>query len=144
MPEQTQQLCTFYLGDLYLGLEVTDVLEVLLSTPLTSVPLAPPCVRGLMNLRGKIVSALDLRARLRMSPADEDAGAVNIVLNREEGPVSLLVDAVGDVIRVPRTAFEATPPTVDETLRDVLEGVYKTDGALLLVVDSDRVVDLID
>lgn len=142
MTDCKQQLCTFYLGDLYLGVEVTDVLEVLLSTELTAVPLAPACVSGLMNLRGQIVSALDLRKRLGLPDAPETQRCVNIVLNRDDGAVSMLVDDVGDVIKVPRSSFEATPPTVRENVRDVLHGVYKTDDALLLVIDSDSVCDL--
>ncbi|QDG51314.1 purine-binding chemotaxis protein CheW [Persicimonas caeni] len=142
MQNTTRQLCTFYLGRLFMGVEVTKVLEVIRSTELTPVPLAPDCVSGLINLRGQIVSALDLRRRLSLPDAKEGTDPVNIVLHREEGPVSMLVDDIGDVITLDDSRFESTPQTVLGNVRDVLEGVYKTDTELLLVIDPDRVVDV--
>ena len=105
-----RQLCTFRLGDLYLGVDARQVQEVLTHRPMTRVPLAPPEVRGLINLRGQIVPAVDLRRRLELPPAAETA--LNVVIRHEGGAVSFLVDEIGDVIDVDEANFEPLPETL--------------------------------
>ncbi|MCB9604031.1 MAG: chemotaxis protein CheW [Sandaracinus sp.] len=128
--------CTFRLDDLYLGVEVTRVQEVLRQQPLTRVPLAADDVRGLINLRGDIVTAIDLRRRLKLSPREEQE-TMNIVLRDEDGGVfALVVDAVGDVTEVSTASFEVTPATLDERVRRLVRGVYKLKQGLMLVLDT--------
>jgi len=134
------QVCTFYLGDLFLGIEVLKVQEVFRYQEMSRVPLAPPVVRGLINLRGQIITAIDLRRRLKLSELPEDRQPMNIVVRTEEDVVSLLVDAIGDVLTLTDELYEDPPETIDPFLRDLVRGVYKLDGRLLLVLDTMKVV----
>src|SRR5208282_5950696 len=97
---ETRQLCTFYLGEQYFGLDVLKVQEIIRYQEMTRVPLAPPVVRGLINLRGQIVTAIDLRRRLEMNDRPKDQLPVNVVVHTDDGAVSLLVDEIGDVLSV--------------------------------------------
>lgn len=136
------QYCTFRLGDLYLGVEVTRVQEVIRHQVTTPVPLASPVIGGLMNLRGEIVTTIDLRRRLGLEVRADGEDPMNVVIRNDDGVVSLLVDEIGDVIEVGDDDFEPSPSTLPATTRDVIVGVYKLDGRLLLILDCDRVLDL--
>ena len=136
------QLCTFHLGSLFLGVEVNRVQEVLRQQEMTRVPLAPPAVCGLINLRGQIVPAIELRECLQLEPRAEGAPAMNVVVYTADGAVSLLVDEVGDVIELSPADFEAAPRTIPGRALDVIEGVYKLPNRLLLVVNVDRATTL--
>src|SRR6202041_4053067 len=96
--DQTSQFCIFYLDQLLFGVELKAVQEVIRSLNMTKVPLAPRVVNGLINLRGQIVTAVDLRKRLELGPRRADTLAMNVVVRSEDGPVSLLVDEIGDVV----------------------------------------------
>ncbi len=134
------QLATFRLdGDLY-GVEVEHVQEVLRSQKLTRVPLAPPAVAGLINLRGQVVTAIELRERLGRPPRPEGTDAVVIVVRLHGEAVSLLVDSIADVVDVDATDFEAPPDTLDGQARELIRGAYKLDGSLLLALDVQRAV----
>lgn len=135
-----QQLCTFSLKHLYLAVEVQHVQEVICFQEMTRVPLAPPAVRGLINLRGQIVTAIDLRQRLGLPPRQEAEPPMNVVVRTEDGPVSLLVDEIGDVVEIDETTFERAPETLDRAARELIRGVYKLDTRLLLVLDTARAV----
>lgn len=132
------QVCTFRLGEHLCGIEVTSIQEVLRFQNLTEVPLAPSEVTGLINLRGRIVTAIDLRRRLGLEPREEGSRPMNVVLRENEGGVSLLVDQIGDVVDVVPEEMEAVPETVDARFREHLKGVFKLEGELLLVLDSER------
>lgn len=135
-------LCTFYLGDLYFGIDVRGVQEVMSHHELTPVPLAPEVITGLMNVRGQIIPALDLRCRLELASRDADEPApMNVVLQTDDGPVSLLVDRIGDVMEVDEQQFETPPETVTGVARDLIVGTYKLEGQLLLELDTDRLLD---
>lgn len=136
------QYCTFHLGDLFLGVEVTRVQEVIRHQPSTPVPLASPVISGLMNLRGSIVTTIDLRRRLGLPDRAAGEEPMNVVIGADDGVVSLLVDEIGDVVDALDEAFEPSPPTLRSATRDVIVGVYKLDGRLLLILDCDRVLDL--
>ncbi len=129
--------CTFWVGDLFFGVEVERVQEVIRFQEITRVPVAPPEVSGLINLRGQIVTAIDLRKRLGIEPRPEGEDPMNVVLREEDGVVSLLVDEIGDVLEVPDSLREPPPNTVDEVAREVIREVYKLTGQLLLVLDSE-------
>ena len=134
------QLATFWLdGDLY-GVEVAHVQEVLKSQGLTRVPLAPTAVAGLINLRGQVVTAIELRERLGRPPRSEGTDAVVIVVRLHGEAVSLLVDAIADVVDVDPTDFEAPPDTLDGPGRDLIRGAFKLDGHLLLALDVHKAV----
>lgn len=135
----TRQFVTFYLGDRQLGVEASQVREVLRGGEITSVPLSPDSVAGLINLRGKIITAIDLRGRLGLPASDRDSH-VNVVVGSEEEPVSLVVDAVGDVVDVDEDLFETPPPTASDETRELILGAYKLEGSLLLELDLDRVL----
>src|ERR1700690_3732725 len=100
------QFCTFYLDKLLFGVELKGVQEVIRSLDMTKVPLAPSVVSGLINLRGQIVTAVDLRRRLELQPRPADALPMNVVVRSEDGSVSLLVDEIGDVVEVDEDTFE--------------------------------------
>src|SRR5215469_11422910 len=107
--EHEKQYCTFYVDGLYFGLDVLHVQEIIRYQEMTRVPLASPVVRGLINLRGQIVTALDLRRRLELSERPADQQPVNVVVHTDDGAVSLLVDEIGDVLEVEEKAFEHAP-----------------------------------
>jgi purine-binding chemotaxis protein CheW len=134
------QLATFRLdGDLY-GVEVEHVQEVLKSQGLTRVPLAPAAVAGLINLRGQVVTAIELRERLGRPPRPEGTDAVVIVVRLHGEAVSLLVDSIADVVDVDATDFEAPPDTLEGQARELIRGAYKLDGQLLLALDVQKAV----
>src|SRR2546423_9370899 len=106
------QYCTFYLDGSYFGLDVLKVQEIIRYQEMTRVPLAPPVVRGLINLRGQIVTALDLRRRLELTDRPPGQLPVNVVVQTDDGAVSLLVDEIGDVLEVPQALFQRPPETL--------------------------------
>ncbi|MET0339916.1 MAG: chemotaxis protein CheW [Polyangiales bacterium] len=134
----TTQLCTFNVDDLCFGVEVTQVQEVLRFQPMTRVPLAPGTIRGLINLRGQIVTAVDLRACLGIEPRTTDALPMNVVIRGSEGSVSLLVDEIGDVIEVSTDSFEPPPSTMRALHRNMIVAVCKLPKQLLLVLAPER------
>jgi purine-binding chemotaxis protein CheW len=136
------QYCTFFLGDLFLGVEVQKVQEVLRFRHMTPVPRASPVIRGLINLRGQIVPALDLRTRFEMAPPPPDRQPMNVVVATPNGVVSLLVDEIGEVQSVSEDAFEPTPATVGGVTRDLVRGVFKLERRLLLLLDLEKTVSL--
>jgi purine-binding chemotaxis protein CheW len=136
------QYCTFYLRDLYFGLDVLKVQEIIRYQEMTRVPLAHPVVRGLINLRGQIVTAIDLRRRLDLPARPDDQLPVNVVIQTEDGAVSLLVDEIGDVLEVSDRDFERPPETLRGTARELIRGAYKLPDRLLLILDTERTVSL--
>lgn len=137
----TTQLCTFFLDNLFLGIEVENIQEILRHQEMTRVPLAPPVVAGLINLRGQIVTAIDLRRRLELKPRDYDPLPINIIVRTPEETVSLLVDGIGDVLDVSDDIFERSPDTFRGEVRELIRGSYKLPNRLLLFLDVDKVVD---
>ena len=135
------QFCTFYVRGIFLGLEVTCIQEVIRAQPLTVVPLTQPVIAGLMNLRGQIVTAIDLRHRLGLPPREPDERPINVVVRTPDGAVSLLVDEIGDVIEVSYDAFERPPETLGDDARALIRGAYKLKDRLLLVLDAARTLD---
>ncbi len=134
-------LCTFYVADLFLGVDLLRVQEVNQHLEITSVPLAPSMVRGLINLRGQIVTALDLRDRLGLPTRTDDMKPMSVVLRRELGVVSFLVDAISDVVEADPDKFELPPPTLDPNISGFVQAVCKQPDRLLLILDPERVLD---
>jgi purine-binding chemotaxis protein CheW len=127
---------------LFFGIDVLNVQEVLRYQQMTRVPLAPDVIEGLINLRGQIVTAVDLRKRLNVRPRDGGSAPMNIVVRSEEGAVSLLVDEISDVLEVNPASYEPPPQNLPEEQRELIEGLYKLDGRLLLILNTERVLQI--
>jgi purine-binding chemotaxis protein CheW len=138
----SQQFCTFTLDRYFFGVEVHRVQEVIRYQDMTRVPIAPAEVSGLINLRGQIVTALDLRRRLGLAPRPEGTLPMNVVARTEEGVVSFLVDEIGDVLEVSPDLLERPPENLDRSVHGLLTGVYKLEGRLLLILDSERAAEV--
>jgi purine-binding chemotaxis protein CheW len=136
------QFATFFVADRFFGVDVLRVQEVLCFQQMTCVPGAFEVVEGLINLRGQIVTAIDMRRRLRLPPRPEGQTPMNMVVRTEGGAVSLLVDEIGDVLDVEAATYERPPENLDAAARRLVSGVYKLKGRLLLVLDAERTVDL--
>jgi purine-binding chemotaxis protein CheW len=139
---ERQQFSTFYLDGLLFGVQVSQVQEVIRYQHMTRVPLASGEVQGLINLRGQIVTALDLRRRLNIKERSSDRLPMNVVVRSGEEAVSLLVDEIGDVLEVDNDAFERPPETLQGEARQLIRGAYKLTHRLLLVLDTEKVVNL--
>src|SRR5882762_5167993 len=126
-----KQLCTFYVGEGYFGIPVQQVQEVVRPQPITPVPLAPKVVRGLINLRGQILTAIDLRFRLGLGEPGDPAKLMNVVVRTDDGPVSFLVDEIGEVLDVNEDAYEVPPETLQGDMRELIRGAYKLPDSLL-------------
>ena len=135
------QFVTARIGKQWCGLTVLAVQDVLGPQKLAKVPLAPPEVAGALNLRGRIVTAIDVRRRLGLTPADT-AKAMSIVVEYGGEPYSLLIDEVGEVLNLPTDSLERNPPTLDAGWRAVSLGVHRLEGRLLVLLDVDRLLDL--
>ncbi len=141
---QTSQFCTFYLDKLLFGVELKGVQEVIRSLDMTKVPLAPSVVSGLINLRGQIVTAVDLRRRLELKPRAAGTLAMNVVVRSEDGAISLLVDEIGDVVEVDDGTFEPAPETLRGSVRTMILGVHKLENQLLHVLDIEKACQMSD
>jgi len=133
---------TFEIDSHYLGIRVLDVQEVLRQQQLTPVPLAPPVIAGLINLRGQIIPAVDMRRLMHLPDRFEPEGALSVVLRTGNGPVSLQVDEIGDVLAIDPASVEAPPLNLEPYVRNCLSGVCQLKERLLLVLDTGRTVDV--
>jgi purine-binding chemotaxis protein CheW len=144
----TRKLSTFWVGDDLFGVAVEDVQEVTRSHEVTPVPLAPAAVSGLMNLRGQVITVVDLRSRLGYPPRAAGAPTANVVVRADGsaaasgGTVSLLVDRVEGFEDVTGEQFAERPDTVTGPARQLVTGAYKLPGRLLLALDLHRAIDL--
>jgi purine-binding chemotaxis protein CheW len=124
------------------GIAVESVRDVLLPPRMARIPLAPPEVAGLINLRGRIVVVIDLRCRLGLEPAPAGLRPMCVVVEHEGELYSLLVDAVGEVLRPDETSFDGNPSTLDRLWRDVSAGIYRLADRLLVRLDIARTLDV--
>jgi purine-binding chemotaxis protein CheW len=134
--DRTRQFCTFFLKDRFFGIPVDQVQEIIQWQEVTRVPLVPEVIRGLINLRGQIVMALDLRRRLDFDKAPAGIVPVNVVVRTPEGPVSLLVDSIGDVVEVDEETFEDPPAALEPRMRELIDGVHKLEAGLMHVLNT--------
>jgi len=139
-----QQVCTFSLASSTFGVPVSLVQEVIRWLEITPVPLAPAAVSGMLNLRGQIVTAIDMRRRLELAERQAGESPMHVVVRTAEGPVSLLVDDVGDVLEVDADAIESAPETIAGRARAMVAGVYQLPDRLLLILDVGKAADLSD
>ena len=141
MASEKRSYASCRVGHLLVGVAVDAVQEVTADAELTPVPLAPPVVSGLLNLRGRIVTAIDLRRSLQLPDRPADQPPINLILRADGGSIGLLVDAVGDVLDVDEDDFEPPPGTLRGQLRELITGAYKLDRGLLLVLNTERAVE---
>jgi purine-binding chemotaxis protein CheW len=142
LTSSTAQLSTFVVNGYLFGVEVATVQEVIRYQPMTRVPLAPPAFGGLVNLRGQVISAIDLRRRLGFPDRTAGELPMDVIVRTRDGLVSLLVDQIGDVVDVSGEAFEEPPDTLLGIARELIRRVYKLDDTLLLSLDIEGAVDL--
>jgi purine-binding chemotaxis protein CheW len=140
---EVKQFSTFVVDRLLFGVEVEKVQEVIRYQAMTRVPLAPSVVKGLINLRGQIVTALDLRRRLGLRERATTDLPMNVVVRHDDGVVSFLVDEIGDVLEVEENAFELPPGTLAGEARELIRGVYKLKDTLLIALDTDKMLNLV-
>jgi purine-binding chemotaxis protein CheW len=138
MSQGIRQLTTFSLGEFRYGIDVMRVQEVTNSLPMTRVPIAAGFVRGLINLRGQIATAIGLRELFGLGRSPTDASNMTVICKVDGALLSLLVDSIGEVIEVPETQFEPVPETVKGPVRKFTSGVYKTKDAIISIVDLDK------
>jgi purine-binding chemotaxis protein CheW len=139
---QFTEYVTATIGDHLFGLPISRVQDVFVPERLTRVPLSPTEIAGILNLRGRIVTAIDMRARLDFAgrKPDQPVMAIGIEINNES--YGLLVDAVGEVMRLSTSGCEPNPANLDPRLVRVASGIHQLDGQLLVVLDVDRLMDL--
>lgn len=140
--QSSTTFCTFRVASMNLGVEVCRVQEVIRRQAMTRIPGANAVVRGLMNLRGQIVTALDLQRRLGLTTPSSPEPTMNVVIRRADAPVSLLVHEIGDVVVGRGERFEPLPETLQGVPRELIRGAYKLERGLLLVLDTDAVLQL--
>lgn len=133
---------TFRLADQWLGIPVMVVQEVLVAMRIARVPLAPDAIAGFLNLRGQIVTAVDLRVTLQLDPRREGDEVMNVVVQHEGELFAFMVDEVGDVVSVETAAIEAPPATLDRRWRAACTGIARRERGLLLVMNVHEVLRL--
>ena len=137
----SRQFATFEVAGQLFGVEVHTVQEVLSYNEYTPVPLAPPAVGGLFNLRGQVIAAVDLRVQLGLARQALQGPVMNVILRGDGEPVSLLVDRIGEVVDLEDDAFEPPPDTLSGPTRELVVGTFKLDGRLMLALDVNQAVD---
>jgi len=141
-PTEDVQLVTMYAGGAYFGVPVTRVRDVLAATQIFPAPLAPGSILGSINLRGRIVTAIDLRMRLGMTPSDRDASKFVIVERTGGEAYALLVDEIGDVMQLPASLYEPNPITLSAKWTRICRGLYRQDDQMLIVLDIDALLEI--
>ncbi len=138
--QENEDFVTFFIAGQLFGVPVLRVQDIINPQRITPVPLAPPEIAGSLNLRGRIVTAIDVRKRLGL-PAREGKDCMSIVVENGNDLYSLMVDSVGEVLAVDESSFERNPPTLDQRFRDYSQGIYRLDGRLLVILDVNRFLD---
>ncbi len=140
--EDHQEFVTMFIEGQMFGIPVLMVQDVLGPQKITRIPLAPPEVAGSLNLRGRIVTAIDVRLRLRLPRREADKGeGMSVVVDMKGELYSLRVDSVGEVLSLPAAKLERNPPTLDPLWREFSNGIYRLDDKLLVVLDVPRLLD---
>jgi purine-binding chemotaxis protein CheW len=142
LDEATEGFVTVVTGGQLFGLRLERVRDVFVPRGLSPVPLAPPEVAGLLNLRGRIVTAIDLRRRLGLPPRSDGGTPVAVGIEERGELYGLIVDRVGDVLRLKRSTYDANPVNLDQRWTKVCAGVHRLDHGLMVVLDVDKVLDL--
>lgn len=139
---ETRDFVTMTIHDQFFGIPVLKVRDVLGPQHINSIPLAQSEVAGSLNLRGRIVTAIDVRKRLGLAERVDGETGMSIVVEHAGDLYSLVIDAVGEVLRLPASSYERNPANLDPRWRNVTDGIYQLDGKLMLVLDIDRLLDI--
>ena len=137
---ESEEFVTMTIFDQLFGIPVLQVQDVLGPQDINKIPLAPPEVAGSLNLRGRIVTAIDIRKRLGLPNREPGDEGMNVVVEHGTELYSLVIDTVGEVLSLPTSDFERNPSNLDEIWRDVTAGIYQLDGKLMVVIDIDRLL----
>ena len=137
-----RQFVTFTIGGQLCGIPVLQVRDVLAPRKITPIPLAPPEIAGSLNLRGRIVTSVDLRVRLGLPKGDVGRDRMSIVVEHHGDLYSLIIDSVGEVLDLSSEIMERTPATLDASWGRFSNGIYRLDAGLLLVLDIESVLDI--
>ena len=137
---EVRQIVSFLAQDLLFGVDVLQVQEIIRRVAITRVPLAAPTVSGLINMRGQIVTAIDLRLCLGLPERPSGQPPAGLILQAEEGLVGLIVDEIGTVFELPEDAFEPPPEILKGRLRALISRVYTLPNRLLLIMDMERLL----
>lgn len=136
-------ILSFFIGDQMFGLPLLLVQDVLNARSITRIPLAPPAIAGALNLRGRIITAIDMRSRLKLPPREEEETRhMSVVVSHDGELYSLIVDRVGDVLSIGADRFEDSPTNLDPQWRELATGVYRLDTQLMLMLDAAAVLSL--
>lgn len=136
-----QEYVTVTIAGQMFGIPVLQVHDVLGSIKLTNIPLAPPEVAGALNLRGRIVTCINVRKRLGLGASEDVKNTMSVVVEHHGEPYSLLIDSVGEVLSLREDQLEMNPSTMDARWRDVSSGIYRTENKLLVILQIDRLLD---
>lgn len=139
-----QRYATFFLNGICCGVHVEKVQEVLEFQEITPIPLSSPMLPGIINLRGQILTTIDLKTRLSLAANESDGRGMMMVVRTSEGPMNLLVDKIGSVRDVDPDLFEKPTETLRPGVREVTSHVCKLESQLLLVLDTEKVIQLPD
>lgn len=137
----TEEFVTFTIAEQLFGIPVLKVQDVLSTYQLTPIPLAPPEVMGSLNLRGRVITAIDVRLRLGLPARPDGSSHKSIVAENDHELYSLMVDSVGEVLALSKADYERNPPTLDDKFRAYSDGIYRLDDQLLVVLDVQRLLD---
>lgn len=140
--EQYVEYVTATIGGQLFGLPIAGVQDVFVPDRLTSVPLAPPEIAGVLNVRGRILTIIDMRRRLELEVLEERRRTLVVGIEHKGESYGLLIDRVGEVLKLPARSFEDNPINFDRTLAQVSAGVHRLDGKLMVVLDLDHVLEL--
>ncbi len=141
--EDLQDFVTFFVDDQMFGIPVLHVQDILTPDKIASIPLAPAEVRGSINLRGRIVTVIDVRVRLGLGTTDnKERGNMGVTVEQDHELYTLLVDRIGDVVAMSNDLFEKNPGTLAPTWREFSEGVYRLDDKLMVILDIERLLNI--
>jgi len=140
----SREFVTMLIDGQLFGIPVLQVQDVLGPQKITRVPLSPKEVAGSLNLRGRIVTAIDVRTRLGLPPREADVKSMSVVVDYNGEFYSLIVDQVGEVMALLASDYEKTPATLNERWREISDGVYRLKDMLLIVLDVKRLLKLED
>jgi len=140
--EAVIEYVTVLLGGQLFGLPISRVQDVFMPQRLTRVPLARPEIAGVLNLRGRIVTAIDMRCRLGLPRRDEERPPMAVGIECKGESYGLLIDTVGEVLKLDDNAREPNPVNLDAKLAQISAGVHRLDGQLLVILDVERVLDM--
>lgn len=142
LTEEAREYVTMTVADQLFGIPVLTVQDVLGPQRITRIPLSPPEIAGALNLRGRIVTAIDVRRRLALPARSADTSSMSVVVDHKGELYSLIVDAVGEVMSLPADSYERNPATLDPRWREVSGGIYRLKGKLLVVLEVARLLEM--